>query len=255
MFLSPKKHILSNTIFAAAILRLVELGSSGIIRLLVRMGLLQSHFSVDDLAAYRFQNGISIFILILTATVFMYSLKKVNTYVSVIPSEDRKEMAQLQEEMFGERNSALTAEVIRKLLRIWFSILVGAQLMYDISSSLYTYFLGVLSLAVDNGSVDSSVRYAFIYNLTHGFKYQGMLVALLLGIIVTAIFLDDKVLKIIAYIIAVLFIISSTSIGMASVAIMGDTIGIVWSSVIFHVMDSVGLAVLALYMRIRYHGI
>jgi hypothetical protein len=42
---------------------------------------------------------------------------------------------------------------------------------------------------------------------------------------------------------------------MASVAVMGDTIGIVWSSVIFPVMDTVGLAVLAMYMRMRYHGV
>ncbi len=255
MFLSPKKHILSEAIFLAAILRLIELGLSGLIRILLRRGLLETCFGMGQEQVYTLQNVISVVMLLLTAVVFIVALMRVNRYISVIPASDRKEMAALQEEVFGKGNSALTAEVTKKLLRIWSAILVGAQLMYDVSSALYTHFLGVLSAAVDNGSVDSAVRYAFIYNLTHGFKYQGMLVALLLGIIVTEIFLNDRILKIIAYVIAIVFLISSTGIGMATVAVMGDSIGIVWSSVIFHVMDTLGLAVMAVYMRIRYHGV
>ena len=156
---------------------------------------------------------------------------------------------------FGEDNSALNADVIKKLLRIWFAILVGAQFMYDVSAGLYSRFTGYLDTAIPGMSESTGMYYAFIYNLTHGFKYQGMLIALLLGIVVTAVFLNDRTLKLIAYVIAVLFIISSMGMEMAKLTIFGNTLGIVWSSVIFHTIDTVGLLIFAIHMRIAYHGV
>ena len=253
MYFSPKKHILSNVLLFVAMLRLIAAAVSLAVRLIMRRGGILPDLADETLA--RMQLVPAAAVLLITALIFLTALIEIGRNLRVIPKEERQELARLQEETFGERNAALPAETVRKLLLIWLAILVGAQSMYDLSAEIYRRFVTGLARAFIDATGSTGSAYASFYNLGHGFKYQGMLVALLLGIIVTAIFLDDKVLKIIAYIIAVLFLISSTSIGMASVAVMGDTIGIVWSSVIFHVMDTVGLAVLAMYMRMRYHGV
>ena len=94
-----------------------------------------------------------------------------------------------------------------------------------------------------------------IYNLTHGFKYQGMLIALLLGAMMTGIFLDDRALKITSIVIACLFMLSIAGPEMFTLSLMGRRYGIVWSSVIFNLMETVGLFALALYLRWRYNGV
>jgi hypothetical protein len=264
MFISPKKHILSNTILIAALIRAAEFLISGILRTIRRQSLLMIKpdgpsglvsYIASESGYSRIQTVLSLLTVILTAVTFIYALKKTGAYMALIPKEDREDLARLQEEVFGENNSALSAETVRKLLRIWFAILVGAQIMYDISAGLYSSFTGYLSLATAESGDVTGAGYAFLYNLTHGFKYQGMLVALLLGIVVTAIFLSDRSLKLIAYTIAVLFIISSMGMEMAKVTLLGDTLGMVWSSVIFHAMNTIGLAAFAIYMRVRYKGV
>ena len=42
---------------------------------------------------------------------------------------------------------------------------------------------------------------------------------------------------------------------MASVNILNTQIGIVWTSVIFHFVETAGLLLLALYLRERYNGV
>ena len=54
--------------------------------------------------------------------------------------------------------------------------------------------------------------YTSLYNLSHSFKYQGMLIALLLGVIMTAIFLDDRTLKLVAILAASVYLLSSTQL-------------------------------------------
>ncbi len=253
MYFSSKKHILSNAILISALVRLLEFIISGVLRLIIRRGTIYDY--VADMRVSNVQTILSACTLLVSAAVFIYALRKTERCMSVVPKEDRADMAELQKEIFGADNSKLSAEVIRKLLRIWFSILVGAQLMYDISSGIYTHFMRILNITTMQSGDTTGAGYAFLYNLTHGFKYQGMLIALLLGIVVTAIFLEDKVLRIIAYVIALLFVLSSMYMNMSTFNLMGDIVGIVWSSAIFHGIDTVGLAALAIYMRIHYNGV
>ena len=130
MFISPKKHILSNTILIAALIRVAEFLISGILRTIRRQSLLMNKpdgpsglvsYIASESEYSKIQTALSLLTVILTAVTFIYALKK------------------------------------------------------------------------------TGAGYAFLYNLTHGFKYQGMLIALLLGIVVTAIFLSDRSLKLIAY--------------------------------------------------------
>ena len=40
-------------------------------------------------------------------------------------------------------------------------------------------------------------QFVAIYNNTHGFKYIGLLIALLIGVLMTGIFLNDRLLKVV----------------------------------------------------------
>ena len=210
MYFGPKKHLLSNTLLAAA--------------------------------------------LLLTVFVFLRALGRVRRSLALIPEEDREAMGRLQAEVYGKENAALTADKVLQLLQIWFVILGGAQLIYDLSSELYRKFVLGLGTAL-SGSELAGTTYVFLYNLTHGFKYQGMLIALLLGVMMTGIFLNDRLLRISALIVAALFMAAAAGMSMTTVSVIGQEIGFVWSSVIFHLLETVGLSAMALYLRQRYHGV
>ncbi len=253
MYFSPKKHILSDVIMKVAVIRLAGAGLSGLLRFILRKGSIEP--DMTDGIVWYIQIAFSACILLLSAVIFLMALRSIARGLKAIPEEDRQEMARLQEEVFGNKNSALPAETIRRLLRIWLTILVGAQSMYDFSSLIYRQFISRLTQFFVDTTGGTGEVYVSIYNLTHGFKYQGMLIALLLGAIMTGIFLDDRALKTASIAIAVLFMISIAGFEMFTVSLLGKSYGIVWSSVIFHLMETVGLFALAWYLRRQYNGI
>ena len=236
MYFSPRKHILSDVIKLVALVRLAGAGLYGAVRLLLRRGGILP--DMTDASIWKMQMGFSAVTLAISAVIFLKALHSISEGLKAIPREDRQEMAKLQEEVFGERNAALPAETIRRLLRIWFTILVGAQSMYDFSSVIYQRFISRLTQFFVDTTGGTGEAYVSIYNLTHGFKYQGMLIALLLGAMMTGIFLDDRSLKIASVAIAALFMISVAGLEMFTLSLLGKSYGIVWSSVIFHLMEN-----------------
>ncbi|MCR5733937.1 MAG: hypothetical protein K6G22_04940 [Lachnospiraceae bacterium] len=208
-----------------------------------------------DTYVWRVQSAVAIIVLIISAFIFIRVLHKIKRFIAVVPEDERIEMARLQEETFGVRNAALNADTLRKLTELWFAILVGVQFMYEIFSEVYRHFaLGLYTVTVSRNEITGEA-YTSLYNLSHGFKYQGLLVALILGVIMTAIFLDDATLKLTAILAASVYLLSSIVPEMTTLNILGRDIGIVWSSVIFHILDTLGMAVFAIYLRIRYRGI
>ncbi len=253
MYFSPKKHILSNVILLVTLIRFIGFVMSGSVRTLIRHGGMLPDMA--DQMVWRIQSGIAILTIILSACVFAVALHRIRRYFDIIPEEERSELAALQEETFGSDLSNLNGEIIRKLLETWFVIFVGVQLMYEVFSEVYRLFaLRLYDAIADSGRLMTDA-YTSLYNLSHSFKYQGMLIALLLGVIMTAIFLDDRTLKLVAILAASVYLLSSTGLEMATFSVLGRDVGIVWSSVIFHVIDTVGMVFLALYLRIRYHGV
>ena len=253
MYFSPRKHLLSDVITEVAMVRLAVAGCYGALRLILRRGGILP--DMTDETIWKIRLVFSAATLILTFLIFVRALWIISKGLKLIPKEERKEMARLQEEAFGEANSALPAETIRRLLRIWLTILVGAQSMYDFSSVIYQRFVSRLTQFFLDTTGGTGEVYVSLYNLTHGFKYQGMLIALLLGAMMTGIFLDDRALKIASVVIALLYMLSVAGLEMYTLSLMGRSYGIVWSSVLFHLMETVGLFTLAQYLRRRYHGV
>jgi hypothetical protein len=71
----------------------------------------------------------------------------------------------------------------------------------------------------------------------------------------TAIFLRDRRLGIAVLMIAVLFLLAFGILQMQTITFTGREIGIVWTSVIFHLTETVGLFGFSVYLAKHYKGL
>jgi hypothetical protein len=132
---------------------------------------------------------------------------------------------------------------------------VGAELIYVFTSIMYRRFIGILMDALSLGEGMTDGTFVMLYNMTHGFKYLEILSAILLGVVMTGIFLNDRFLKLSSMAILLVFLISFSALQMQTVYLMGREIGIVWTSLIYHVTETLGLFLLSLYLSRHYKGL
>ncbi len=239
---------------AAALINIITAMISGLLRLILTRNDSITAAMADEIS-WIIQVIISALQLILLCFLFYYAFRKLGRYMKTVAVDDREAMGKLQEEVFGTKLSVLSAEATRRLLQIWAVILIGVELIYDITSSLYREFvMQLFNMELLTGGIFSG-GFTILYNSTHGFKYLGMLIAILLGIMMTGIFLDDRLLKTVASVLAVLFLIAFSVFQMNTISIFGRMVGVVWTSVIFHATETVGLLTVAVYMRTHYQGV
>lgn len=144
---------------------------------------------------------------------------------------------------------------IKKLLIIWAIILIPVQVIYELSSLMYTNMMNYLIFFLGGyDSAEAVMKYSWIYNSTHGFKYMGMFLAILLGIVFTGLILEEKKMLIVSAVLAVIFMISFLFLGMFSLKldIVNIDIGVNWTGVIFHGLQTVGLLVLGIDIHKNY---
>jgi hypothetical protein len=254
MYINMKKHILSNAIMMVAVIRIVAAALEGFCRFIIKKS---SGLSPDmmDTYSWNLQMCISVLQIIVTTTVFFVSWKKLNHYMELVPKDDQKEMGDLQKEFLGKNIASLSVSSISRLLQLWAVIFVGAELIYDFTSIMYRRFIAVLMDALATGTGLSDGTFVLLYNMTHGFKYLEILTAILLGVVMTGIFLNDRFLKLSSMAILLVFLISFASIQMQTVYLMGREIGIVWTSMIYHITETIGLFLLSLYLSKHYKGL
>ncbi len=253
MYVNRKEHYLSNSLFWAAGIHAFANVAMIIVRRVIRSG----NTDQPDMANSAIMSGqiaIAAIQVILMAFVFIGAFDKLKSALSVVEESDRLRMAVLQQETMGNKVPALTGESIGKLLELWGAILIAVRMVYDICSLVYRRFITDL-IGFSNDAGSSGESFIAIYNNTHGFKYVGLLIALFLGSIMTGIFLNDKLIKVITLILMTFFLLSFVLFGMQTVTFGGYSIGIVWTSVIFHLVETVGLFVLGLYHRRKYIGL
>lgn len=252
MYFSKKTHLLSFAIMTAAVIKLAGAATEGIIRMMfARMPALLP--DMLDTLMWRVQVISSVVQVALIAVIFFMSWRKLSRYRELIDEDDRAELGMLQKEVLGEHLSSLTANEIGQLIQIWAVILIGAECIYFFASMIYRRFTKELVLMAINGAEYDS--FVSLYNMTHGFKYIEMMTAILLGVVMTAIFLSDRYLKIAAVVISIAFLLAFGVFQMQTIGFSGREIGIVWSSVIFHLTETIGLFMLAVYLSRHYIGL
>ena len=253
MYMSKNVHVLSRTLFAATGIHILGTLARGIVRMCIR-----DDSGLPDMAndtIWNLQLIIETVMLLLTIVVFWYARRRMHYYMDLVDDADKKEMGRLQEDQLGENLSALPARTILNLTEVWAVIFIGMRMVQEVASILYRRFAGDLFALFTKGIVNKKRRLVSIYNTTHGFKYIAMMCAILLGVMVTAIILHDKWMKIASVIVAIIFLGSFAFLYMQKMQMFGQSIGIVWTSVIFHVIETVGLVAVAIYLRWKYRGV
>ena len=254
MYYTRKRHLLSNAVFLVTGINLFGDIFMAVFRLFFRKksdglpDMLNSTIWMAELIS-------SVVILLLIVLVFVAAFRKIKRDMNKIREADRRDMGRLQEDMLGKKLSTLSADVINKLIQLWAVVFVGMQIISNITSIIYRRFANMLFDLYQSGQLDSKKQLVSIYNKTHGFKYLGMLCAILLGVMITAIFLEDRLLRRIDIAATVVFIVCFCCMDMTKMSIFGFKIGIVWTSVVFHLIETIGMVVFAIYLRRRYKGV
>lgn len=263
MYINRRTHYLSTALFWAAGIHVFSNAILGTVRYLVGKSDTLSSYGPQMVNTVNIiaQMAVSAVQVILMAIVFFTAFDKLKKSLSVISEADRLHMAALQQEALGKSLPTLTGDSIGKLLELWGAILIGVRMVYDVCGLVYRKFImDLMSMSsAATGAVQSASigrgSFVTIYNNTHGFKYVGLLVAILLGILMTGIFLNDRLLKFITMILMAFFLLSFVLLGMQTFNFGGYSVGIVWTSVIFHLVETLGLLTLGIYLRKRYIGL
>ncbi|RKM61229.1 hypothetical protein D6855_04875 [Butyrivibrio sp. CB08] len=255
MYINIKKRILSSTILQVAVVKIIAACLEGAIRIILKKSNITSP-DMMDIVLWRAQITISFIQIIVIAFMFFKVWQKLNHYMKLVPKEDQQGIGELQKEVFGKSKlAALSVNSVNRLIQLWAVIFIGAELIYDFTSIMYRRFIGILMDALSSGTGMSDGTFVMLYNMTHGFKYLEILSAILLGVMMTGIFLSDRYLKIAAAVILGLFLISFGVLQMQTVYLMGREVGIVWTSMIYHITETVGLVVLSRYLTKQYKGL
>ena len=254
MYINQKEHIISKVICQSAIVRLAGEAANSI----VRIGLNNTQGLEPDMLNVTFDNFSSIVsaiqIIIITSCFYM-AYTKLSHLRSIVPKDDFAEMAKLQEELGEDKISTLSSYSILQLLQLWAAIMIGVQIIYDVTSRAYQSFIEQISQMVDLTDADTVNAFVSLYNNTHGFKYIGMFIAISLGVFITGVFLNDVSLKVSAFAIMGCFMLAFAILQMNTITVMSRTVGIVWTSVIFHLIQTVGLFGFSVYLSKKYRGL
>lgn len=245
MYISKKYHILTDALISTAIINLIAAAIMIAIRLTVGKQIVSSPDMLNR-SIVTIGNLTAITKMVLTLAVFSYAVRRLNRARSIISKDDYTELAKLQEEANPSGIAYLSSYSTYQLLQLWGFILVGINFLQEMGGAMYQRFIATLSLTIVESS---SEEFVSIYNGTHGFKYMGMVTAFIIAIFVTGVFIRDRRLKYAAIALMLVFILAFVVLQMNTITLAGRTIGIVWTSVIYHTIDTIGLLVLAIYLR------
>lgn len=139
-----------------------------------------------------------------------------------------------------------TPDKSRTLLNIWGIVFVGVQIYYYLEMIFYDRILE------DYFELASGEAYTAFYASTHGFKYAPMFVGLMFGIAMTGIMLRDRFIKVVVLVLSVLYLFFFGFQDMAFLSFRNTTVGIVLCSALFHTVQTVGILLLGMYLKLKY---
>lgn len=132
------------------------------------------------------------------------------------------------------------------LLNIWGIVFVGVQIYYYLEMIFYDRILK------DYFELASGEAYTAFYASTHGFKYAPMFIGIMFGIAMTGIMLKDRYIKVTVLILSVLYLFFFGFQDMAFLSFRNTTVGIVLCSALFHSVQTAGMLLLGIYLKLKY---
>lgn len=253
MFINKDKHMLSHIMMTVAVINLSVMIINGAIRLVLGnvVGLAPDMMNTSIMRAQFIVTNVQ---FILTVLVFLKAHKEIKHYRKLVPLEDEEEMMRLQKELIPEGISTLSMKSISYLVYIWAAILIGVQFIYELTSVAYRNIISKIFSMMSVAAAQDYLTFVSLYNATHGFKYIGMLIAINIGIFTSGLFLNDTFLKGMALVFTIVFLVAFLLLQQTTIVFATRTVGVVWTSVIFHLLQTLGLFVIAFYMKTKYRG-
>ena len=256
MFLSKDLHILSSALMQTAVLNIASDGVDAVFRKVMASKISALLPMTGNDYVWYGELFLSTIQIVITFVIFLRARRILTRKMGLVPKNDQSEMAKLQEEYIPDGISTLSMYSIYQLFRIWAFILIGIRIVYDVSSIAYRRMVSEITLMLsDINNVAISGNLVRMYNNSHGFKYIGMFMAVVIGIFVTGVFLKDRILKIMSAALSSLFMLTFLFVNISSISFRGLFIGVVWTSVFFHILETVGLVILSVYLSKKYRGL
>ncbi len=262
---SLRKYLLSWTMLNVAVVNLLFAGANGLLRIRInRVGL--ANPDMLDERYWRAQMLLSAVQVVMIACLFGFSYWTLLRDYRRLIAEGKADaglhsLRQRAMNAADQKNNTLpgatvlSGRTILQLMQLWAVILVGVKVVDVIFTDIYRSFIADLFQLFNLADSKSMALFRNLYNNTHAFKYVGMLIAISLGIFITGIFLSDRILKIAAICLMILFIASATFMQMGTYTFLSWSVAIVWSSVILQILQTLGLLSFSLYLSMRYQGI
>ncbi len=245
-------HFLSWTMMNAAVINAVIMLANIMLRKRLRYAQRLNPDMLDE-HYWHWMMGLAGVQVLLFAAFFLYSYLFFRHRYSLLGNVQKKEITPDNAKI--KKEYVLSDHMVRQLMQLWCIILVGVKILDVFFAILYRNFVSNLFDTVDLTSEESLRLFRRMYSNTHAFKYVDMLVAIALGIFITGIFLSDRVLKIAAAVLMVLFIAAAAPSQMHALTIFHVRVGILWISVFYQLLQTFGLLGFSLYLRRRYRGV
>lgn len=153
----------------------------------------------------------------------------------------------LKKRLTDTKNSIVQEE---QLLKIWAFALIVMQIVHELASVVYKDTMSKL-LSIMMGAGFKMDVYAAIYIETHGLKYICMVTAIAVVTFVTAVLLDDAFLNFVAIGTMGLYISVIILFPSVEIVILGHELRIVWASVLYHLLETVGLICIAIHVNVQ----
>ncbi|PHU34817.1 MULTISPECIES: hypothetical protein [Pseudobutyrivibrio] len=253
MYINTKKHYLSKSIYISAGIGLLAQIVNAVSRIFFDAKVAEP--DMLNQVIFIVSMVLQVVVILVIIFVFSYYIRQMRHIVRLMKDDDSDEMAILQRKYIPDDISSLKAEAIYQLLEIWASIFIFVQIMSLVSNYEYRSLIRRLSELIPLDSYENAVTFYDIYNSTHGFKYIGMFAALIIGIFVTAVFLKDRFLKIVTVSVTGVFMLAFTIFQMITFETNFKIISIVWTSIIYHGLETIGLILFAIYLSKNYKGL
>lgn len=253
MYLNTKKHYLSKAICISSLVGLVAQVLNALARIIFTSKLPEP--DMLNSAIFGFNVITQVLVIAFIFIIFILNIRKVRHLINIINENDVDEVAVLQKQYIPDSISTLRGEAIYQLLEIWAVILLFVQTISLVSNYKYRNFVSDLYDIIPMDNYENAVTFSAIYNSTHGFKYIGMFSAIVIGIFVTAVFLKDRFLKVLTVFITGFFVLAFTIFQMVTFYTELKIISIVWTSVIYHGLETIGLIFFSIYLAKHYKGL
>lgn len=138
----------------------------------------------------------------------------------------------------------------RALLHVWGVTIICGQVLYLLCADFFEVLM-TMSEEVLEHKGDGAILYRNFYNSSHGFKYIGMYVMFLAALLLSTFIVRKIWFLLLGVVLAGMYWYAFRQMDMYTTVILGKSVGIVWTSVLYHGVQTGGFLILGIYLFLQ----